>query len=232
MKNKTKNNLLFAVESSFFGFFMFFFTVLNFFDFIPLKTANLIYIAFISISFGWLMAYEFIFEKYDNAVHFKFQKSKYVPTACMHSKPNRKRKGIIGVIIAWVIYLIFVGALKYCAILTWQLFLAGASFMFLLNSVFTRKACLLSILFLHNKNNCCKNCTINCWDYAIFASALIFAPKLSAVASVLNIAIMLYAAIMMIIWEYNYHKYPYRFVQETNKALSCKNCLKQCKRKN
>ena len=140
MKNKTKNNILFAIESVFFGFFMLLFTVLNFINQIPLKTANLIYIAFIAVSFGWLIAYEFIFEKYDNAVHFKYQKSKYIPTACKQTKSERKRRGIIGVIIAWVAYLCFVGLLKYLGILTWQLFLAGASFMFLLNSILTRKA--------------------------------------------------------------------------------------------
>lgn len=232
MDKKRKNNILFAAESIFFGFFTILFFALNFFDFIPLETANLIYIVFMIVSFGWLIAYEFIFEKYDNAVHFKFQKSKYVPTAGAQTKKDHKRKGIIGVILLWIAYLVFIGVLKYYfRILTWQLFLAGASFMFLLNSVFTRKICLLSVLFLHNKNNCCKNCTINCWDYAIFASALIFAPYLSIYATVLNIAILIYSAVMMVIWEYNYHKYPYRFVQETNQALSCKNCLKQCKRK-
>lgn len=231
MKNKKKNNILFAVEAAFFGFFCVLFLALNFFGNIPIKTANIIYIAFIAVSFGWLIAYEFVFEKYDNAVHFKFQKSKYVPTAGAQTKKDHKRKGILGVILLWIAYLAFIGALKYLGILNWQLFLAGASFMFLLNSVFTRKACLLSIIFLHNKNNCCKNCTINCWDYAIFASALIFAPYLSIAATILNAAILIYSAVMMIIWEYNYHKYPYRFVQETNKALSCKNCLKQCKHK-
>lgn len=231
MKNKKKNNILFAVESTFFGFFCILFFILSFFDFISAETANIIYIAFMIISFGWLIAYEFIFEKYDNAVHFKFQKSKYVPTAGAQTKKDHKRQGIVDVILLWIAYLAFIGLLKYFKILNWQLFLSGASFMFLLNSVFTRKACLLSILFLHNKNNCCKNCTINCWDYAIFASALIFAPYLSICATILNVVILVYSAVMMIIWEYNYHKYPYRFVQETNKTLSCKNCLKQCKYK-
>lgn len=229
MKNKTKNNILFAVEAAFFGSFMILFTVLNFVGTIPLKTANIIYIAFIVVSFGWLIAYEFIFIKYDNAVHFKYQKNKYEPTAKI--KSDRKRKGVVGVIILWIAYLVFIGLLKYYGILSWQLFLAGAAFMFLLNSIFTRKICLLSVIFLHNKNNCCKNCTINCWDYAIFASALIFAPRLSAAATVLNTAILIYSIVMMIIWEYIYHKYPHRFYQETNKALSCKNCLKQCKYK-
>lgn len=231
MDKKRKNNILFAIETTFFGFFTVLFSVLNFFDFIPIETANIIYIVFMIISFGWLIAYEFVFEKYDNAVHFKYQKSKYIPTAGAQTKKDHKRKGIVGVILLWIAYLAFIGIVKYFGFLSWQLFLAGASFMFLLNSVFTRKICLLSVLFLHNKNNCCKNCTINCWDYAIFASALIFAPYLSVYATVLNVAILIYSAIMMVIWEYNYHKYPYRFVQDTNQALSCKNCLKQCKRK-
>lgn len=230
MSNRTKNAVLFAIESTFYGVLCIVFLLLNYFDVVSIKAANLIYIFFMIISFGWLIAYEYIFTKYDNAVHFKFYKSQYIPTACVGEKREFKRKGIAGVIVLWITYLLFVAGLKQLGVLTWQIFLSGASFVFLLNSVFTRKVCLLSVWFLHNQNNCCKNCSINCWDYAIFASALFFAPKLSIAADILNSLIIIYAAVIMIIWEYTYHKYPYRFLQETNKTLSCKNCLKQCKR--
>lgn len=230
MKNKRKNNILYIIETSIYSVLFITFIVLNFYN-IDTKIANIIYIIFIILSFGWLFSYEFLFTKIDNAVHYKMFRKYYVPTGYVNKKENYKRN-LSGVIILWILYLTAIGIIKYMGILTWQLFLAGACIMFMLNSLFTRKICLLSIFFLHNKNNCCKNCGINCWDYLIFASALIFAPKLSVVATIINDIIIILSTIMLIIWEYNYYKYPYRFYPETNKTLSCRYCLKQCKYNN
>lgn len=227
MDNKTKNSILFTLEISVYTILLIVFIILNFYD-IDIKLANIIYILFILLSFGWLLSYEFIFKSLDNAVHYKMLKKYYIPIPNSKKRDSYKRQ-VAGVIILWILYLGFIGILKFLGYLTWQLFLAGACIMFMLNSIFTRKICLLSVLFLHNKNNCCKNCGINSWDYAIFASALIFAPKLSLVTTILNIVIIFISFTILIIWEYNYHKYPYRFYPETNKTLSCKHCLKQCK---
>ncbi len=228
MINRKLNSFLFAIESAFFGGGCIAFLILNFFFDIPDEYGNILYITFILISFGWLFAYEFIFKKFDNAVHFKMFEKYFVPTKKAEVKTSYKRKGLVGVIILWIAYLIFIFAIKMTGFLTWELFLAGAGFMFLLNSFFTRKKCLLSVIFLHNKNHCCKNCGINSWDYLIFASALIFAPDLSILATIINYQIIAVSTVMLIVWEYNYKKHPVRFYQETNKALSCKNCLKQC----
>lgn len=229
MKNKTKNSILFITEISVYSILLIIFFILNFYN-IDIKVANIIYITFITLSFGWLFSYEFLFKELDNAVHYKMLKKYYVEIPNGKKKETYKRN-ISGVIILWVIYLLILGIIKYLGYLNWCLFLAGAALMFILNSIFTRKICLLSVLFLHNKNNCCKNCGINSWDYAIFASALIFAPTLSTLATIVNVIIIIISFTMLIIWEYNYQKYPYRFYPETNKTLHCKNCLKQCKYK-
>ncbi len=228
MKNKKINSILFAIESFFFGGSCITFLALNFFFDLAENIGNILYIAFILISFGWLFVYEYILKRFDNAVHFKMYKKYYVPTKLAETRTNYKRKGLLGVAILWILYLIMIFAIKLAKLLTWELFLAGAGFMFLLNSIFTRKKCLLSVMFLHNKNNCCKNCGINSWDYLIFASALIFAPQLSIAATVINYIILGFATVMFIIWEYNYKRHPERFYAETNKTLGCKNCLKQC----
>ena len=93
-----------------------------------------------------------------------------------------------------------------------------------ITAVFTRKICLLSVIFLKSKNHCCKNCGINCWDYAIFANALIVSPKLSMVATILNFVIIMTAMVMLVVWEYNYHRYPERFYPESNERLRCEYC--------
>lgn len=228
MSKKTKNNILFAVEQSVAAVLLIVFIVLNFFE-ISDKAANIVYIAVIVLFFGWLFVYEKFFPVFDNAVHNKMSEKHYTPTARGKKDVKYKRKGLLGVILLWIFYLAVVGALKFTGLLSWQIFLIGACIMFMMNSYFVRKRCYLSVWFLHNKNDCCKNCTINNWDYAIFASALFFAPRLSVAATVLNIIIIVYAAVKLIIWEYTLRKYPYRFFPETNAELSCKNCLKQCK---
>lgn len=230
MKNKTKNAIIFAVELSVYAVLFMLFALSHFFR-ISNKTANVIYIVFMLFSFGWLFSYEFFFKKYDNAVHYKMFGKHYVPTKNDKPKEKYKRQGIAGVLMLWAAYLLVLALAKFTGLMTWRLFLMGACIMFMLNSIFVRKKCLLSVLFLHNKNDCCKNCGINCWDYSIFASALLFAPFMSIAAGVVNGVIITASVVMLVIWEYNFHKHPYRFYQETNKSLACKNCLKQCKYK-
>lgn len=228
MKKLTMNSLLFIIETGVFGIGLITFLILNFFFDIGEQIGNIIYIIFILFAFGWLYSYEFVFKKYDNAVHYKMYAKHYVPVANGMPRKSYRRKGILGVVLLWIAYLGFIFAIKKIGFLTWELFLAGACIMFMLNSYFTRKKCLLSLIFLHNKNHCCKNCGINCWDYFIFASALIFAPRLSVAATVINYVIFGVSLLMLIMWEYNYKKHPYRFYPETNSTLSCKNCIKKC----
>lgn len=230
MKNKTKNAIIFAIEISVYAILFTLFALSHLFK-ISSKTANLIYIVFMIFSFGWLFAYEFIFKKYDNAVHFKMFDKHYVPAKQKMPDKKYKRKGIGGVIVLWAAYLLVLAVAKFIGFMTWRLFLMGACVMFMLNSFFVRKKCLLSVLFLHNKNDCCKNCAINCWDYSIFSSALIFAPNMGIAAGIVNGVIITASVIMLIMWEYNFRKHPYRFYPETNKSLGCQNCLKQCKYK-
>ena len=231
MNNKVKqNNILFAIEVSVYTILLIAFLIMNTYQ-INIKTANIIYIAFILISYSWLFSYEFIFKKYDNAVHYKMLKKYYIENPKGKPRTSYKRN-IKGVIIVWILCFFIIGIIKYLGLLTWQLFLAGGCVLFILNSIFTRKKCYLSVLLLHNKDNCCKNCGINCWDYSMFSSALILAPKLSTFATILNIVMIIISLIILIIWEYNYHKYPYRFYPETNKLLMCNSCLKQCKYNN
>ena len=230
MERHKLNNILFTFEISFFVVCAVVFALLGIYGNVSNSVSNIIYIFFITLSFGYLFALEFAFPRYDNAVHFKAFAKYYSPPG--RERPEGfNRKGIASVILLWVAYLLFVALLNVLGFLNWYTFLIGACIMFMLNSFFVRKTCLLSVLFLHNKNNCCKNCGINSWDYAIFASALVFAPKLSLLATIINWTIIGISVVMLVIWEIKYRKYPYRFYPETNKTLSCMNCLKQCKYK-
>lgn len=220
-----KNNVYFLIETSIFSILAIIFFILNFFS-INVHTANIIYIIFILLSFGWFYFNAFFLQKHDIAVHAKMFKKNYIPTTT--KQLPYKKNNIAGVLTLWLVMLLGILGVKLIGILTFQIFLCGICLLFILASIFSRKICLLSLLVLHNKNNCCRNCRINSWDFAIFSSTLIFAPKLSILATIINIALIVLGFFILVLWEIKFHKYPERFYPETNSNLSCRNCPKQC----
>ena len=68
------------------------------------------------------------------------------------------------------------------------------------------------------KNKCCTTCRIYNWDYAMMFTPLIYIPTLYT-WSLLGLAL-----ILLIKWEYLYHKHSERFSEKCNASLSCKNC--------
>ncbi|WP_028895447.1 hypothetical protein [Syntrophorhabdus aromaticivorans] len=72
-------------------------------------------------------------------------------------------------------------------------------------------------------NKCCNACRINNWGYLMAFSPLIFVPSLW------TISIVALSGIVVIQWEYLFHKYPERFYELYNANLQCKNCGRGCK---
>ena len=229
MRNQKINNIFFAAECTVYALSAAVLMLLGISGKVSPEAANIIYICFILFLYGYLFLLDFVFRRYDNAVHFKMFARYYIPSGKDTGVLPKKRKGLILVLGLWAYYLLAVALLKKAGVLNWYIFLAGACTMMVFNSIFVRKVCLLSVLFLHNRNDCCKNCGINNWDYAIFSSALFFAPKMSAVATAVNLAIIVLSFAMMLVWEITYHRHPERFYPETNEALRCSECLKQCR---
>ena len=228
MRNQKINNTFFLAECTVYGVLASVFLVLGVSGSVSPQAANIIYICTILFLYGYLFVLDFFLKKYDNAVHFKMFSRYYVPAGNGTVPVKRKRTGLEMVVLLWLYYLMTVALLRKAGILTWYLFLACACGVMIFNSIFVRKVCLLSVLFLHNRNDCCKNCGINNWDYAIFSSALFFAPKMSVAATAVNITIIVLSFALMIAWEITYRRHPERFYPETNKALRCSECLKQC----
>ena len=77
------------------------------------------------------------------------------------------------------------------------------------------------------KKRCCNKCRFYSWDYFLMFCPLIF------IGSVFTYIVVLLAFILLIFWEVVYIKYPYRFYDISNDALSCNNCKNHnCKYKN
>ena len=136
MKKEKFNQLMLFLECmTYFLFFLFFLYAQIRNPFSP-EEANIIYIAFIALTFGYLYVFEFFFPKHDLAVHWKMFRRFHQPTGRKLNPSEYKRKGLAGVAVSWALYLLAVGLAKHAGILTWQVFLMGACVMFIFNSFF------------------------------------------------------------------------------------------------
>ena len=72
------------------------------------------------------------------------------------------------------------------------------------------------------KSKCCSTCRINNWGYIMAFSPLVFIPAFWT-WSIVAISI-----IVVIQWEYLYHRHPQRFFETHNTALMCRNCVVEC----
>lgn len=68
------------------------------------------------------------------------------------------------------------------------------------------------------KNKCCGTCRIYNWDYAMMFTPLIF------VKSIYSWSLLVLSLLLLIKWEIDYSTHPERFYENSNAALSCKNC--------
>ena len=68
------------------------------------------------------------------------------------------------------------------------------------------------------KNRCCAVCRIYNWDFAMMFTPYLFIPN-GYTWSLLGMSLLL-----LLRWEITVHRHPERFAENTNAALSCKNC--------
>ena len=68
------------------------------------------------------------------------------------------------------------------------------------------------------KNKCCTTCRIYNWDFAMMFTPLVFIP------SIYTYSLLILSLILLFKWELYYHKYPERFLEDTNASLHCENC--------
>ena len=76
--------------------------------------------------------------------------------------------------------------------------------------------CPFQSLFM--KNKCCVTCRIFAWGTIMIATPYIFIPHFY------SWSLAALAGVCTVLWEYTYHHYPERFLEETNAFLACENC--------
>ncbi len=122
---------------------------------------------------------------------------------------------IIPVIISWVLLNGLIALLYYFSLID--------SGILMLISLFYGVCDMICILFfcpfqtLMMKNKCCGSCRIYNWDFLMMFTPLIFVGG--------SYLILVFIALIIFLkWEITFWLHPERFFEETNCALSCRNC--------
>ena len=133
------------------------------------------------------------------------------------AKPKiQSRKRTFSVAVFWILLNSIIAILYYNEIID-----AG---ILILISLFYSVSDMICILFLcpfqtwFMKNKCCTSCRIYNWDFAMMFTPLIF------IKSFYTWSLFAIAFILFLRWEVSIRRYPERFAENTNAALSCGCC--------
>ncbi len=151
----------------------------------------------------------------------KQYKRNYVPTGKTVEQIKRQienaNKGAYIVLLVWVLGNLIIGILyKKGILITRPILLWISMFYFLSDLICVIFFCPFQYFMM--KNRCCTTCRIFKWDSLMATTPFIFAEGRFAAS------LVLVSAILGLLWEYRYKKFPERFFEQTNEVLKCKNC--------
>lgn len=146
-------------------------------------------------------------------------KKNYIPTdnPFYHVKnPGESRYSLLIVLFSWLLLNGFIYLLYFYGII-------DDGIMILISLAYS--VCdMICILFFcpfqqwMMKNKCCGSCRIYNWDYA-----MMFTPLLP-LRNFFSWSLLLLSLLLVLNWEIDFRIHPERFYENTNQALSCKNC--------
>ena len=130
--------------------------------------------------------------------------------------PQSSDRSTFLVVVAWVLLNAGIGALYLTGII-------DSGIMLLISLAFSvcDMVCILFFCPFQTwimKNKCCGSCRIYNWDFLMMFTPLFFVP------GVYTWSLLLIALALFIKWEVIYARYPERFSETTNAALTCQNC--------
>ena len=143
-------------------------------------------------------------------------KSTFVPTKESTPKPSTPRWRVRLLATLWISANLAIGILYLARII-------DAGILILLSLLYSIGDMVCLLIFCPFRswflgNRCCADCRIYNWDYPMMFTLFIFIPHLYT-WSLLGLSLVL-----LTIWEISAKRHPERFAENTNAALSCKNC--------
>lgn len=127
--------------------------------------------------------------------------------------PNRR---VLIVLAAWILLNTIIAILYYTQIID-----AGILVLITLAYSVCDMICILFFCPFQTwfmKNRCCVTCRIYNWDFAMMFTPLIFVKNIFAQT------LVILSLLLLIKWEYSFHRHPEWFSESTNQSLSCAMC--------
>lgn len=152
----------------------------------------------------------------------KFWGHRYLPDLTGLDK-NLLRKYIkemnsnsISIAITWILLISIIGILYFTNTISYEIVILCSIAFYVCDIICVVIWCPFRAFFMHNK--CCTTCRIFNWDHIMMFSPLIFIP------GIWTWSLVIFAIIILIIWEVACTVHPERFYEISNCALRCSNC--------
>lgn len=142
----------------------------------------------------------------------------YKPSPAPAPAPDYRRS-LLAIALAWTALNGAIAALYFTHVIDRGALLLVSLFYGVCDMVCILFFCPFETWFL--KNKCCGTCRIYNWDYLMMFTPLIFIPSF-ATWSLVALALGLFAK-----WEITFRTHPERFHEETNLALTCRECTEK-----
>ena len=118
--------------------------------------------------------------------------------------------------IIWIVLTVVCAALYHRGIIDYAWVMLIVIAFYLCDVICVYFWCPFRVFFM--KNRCCTTCRIFNWDHLMMFAPFLFIP------GVFTWSLCIMAIIIFLIWEITFFVHPERFWEDTNNALSCKNC--------
>ncbi len=132
---------------------------------------------------------------------------------------TRINRGALRSALYWTLVIIATGVLHFAGILSRAMLFVASLFFVFMDQFCVTVWCPFKWLI---GNKCCNACRINNWGYFMAFSPLLFVP------SFWTYSILALSAVVIVQWEYLFHRHPERFHEFYNENLMCRNCPTGC----
>ncbi len=141
---------------------------------------------------------------------------KSVSKAEKHNFIRKSNKGAAAVMVIWMTITAAIGFLFKNDLINRAEVLLISVFFYICDLICVVIWCPFRAIFM--KNKCCSTCRIFNWDHFMMFSPLVW------IGGFYAYTLFIMAFIVFAVWEIQFYRYPERFWEKTNRALTCVCC--------
>lgn len=136
--------------------------------------------------------------------------------AALEAYVRKSDRGARKVLVSWVAMTIALGVLRSTEVFGPEELFLSAVFFYVCDLICVVVWCPFRTFLM--KNRCCTTCRIFNWDHLMMFVPFLFIPGFY------GWTLVGLAAVVVVVWEVQWHRHPERFWEGSNQALRCANC--------